>query len=70
MHERAMALNAERRVSQKDYEKLLAEANEDLERNKTAAKLRDLGAKHDVATAANKCLRAISRWMTRSWLGQ
>ena len=52
LHERAMALNAERRVSQKDYEKLLAEANEDLERNKTAAKLRDLGAKHDVATAA------------------
>lgn len=55
LHERAMALNAERRVSQKDYEKLLAEANEDLERNKTAAKLRDLGAKHDVATAASKC---------------
>jgi len=34
---------------------LLAEANEDLERNKTAAKLRELGAKHEVATASGKC---------------
>jgi hypothetical protein len=55
LHERAMALCAEQRVSLQDYEKLLAEANEDLERNKTAAKLRDLGAKHDVATAVGKC---------------
>lgn len=55
LHERAMALGAEQRVSLQDYEKLLAEANEDLERNKTAAKLRDLGAKHDVATAFGKC---------------
>jgi hypothetical protein len=38
-----------------EYEKLLAEANEDLERNKTAAKLRDLGAKNEVATALGKC---------------
>lgn len=55
LHERATTLHAEQRVSLKDYEKLLAEANEDLERNKTAAKLRDLGAKHDVATAVGKC---------------
>ena len=55
LHERAIALNAEQRVSLKDYERLLAEANEDLERNRTAAKLRDLGAKHDVATAVGKC---------------
>lgn len=55
LHDRAMALHAEQRVSLKDYERLLAEANEDLERNKTAAKLRDLGAKHDVATAVGKC---------------
>jgi hypothetical protein len=55
LHERATALHAEQRVSLADYEKLLAEANEDLERNKTAAKLRDLGAKHDVATAVGKC---------------
>lgn len=55
LHERATALYAEQRVSLADYEKLLAEANEDLERNKTAAKLRDLGAKHDVATAEGKC---------------
>lgn len=55
LHERAMALYAEQRMSLKDYEKLLAEANEDLERNKTAAKLRDLGAKHDVATSAGRC---------------
>ena len=55
LHERAMALNAEQRLSLNDYERLLAEANEDLERNKTAAKLRDLGAKHNVATAVGKC---------------
>lgn len=55
LHERAMALHAEQRMSLRDYEKLLAEANEDLERNKTAAKLRDLGAKHDVFTAAGRC---------------
>jgi len=55
LHERATALHAEQRVSLAEYEKLLAEANEDLERNKTAAKLRDLGAKHDVATAVGRC---------------
>lgn len=55
LHERAMTLYAEQRVSLQDYETLLSEANEDLERNKTAAKLRDLGAKHDVATAVGKC---------------
>lgn len=55
LHERAIAHSAEQRVSLQDYEKLLAEATEDLERNKTAAKLRDLGAKHDVATAVDKC---------------
>lgn len=55
LHERATALHAEQRMSLRDYEKLLAEANEDLERNKTAAKLRDLGAKHDIVTAAGRC---------------
>ncbi|MBX9937222.1 MAG: hypothetical protein K2Y10_11595 [Burkholderiaceae bacterium] len=55
LHERATARHIELRVSLKDYEKLLAEANEDLERNKTAAKLRELGAKHEVATASGKC---------------
>jgi len=55
LHERATALHAEQRISLRDYERLLAEANEDLERNKTAAKLRDLGAKHGVATAVGKC---------------
>lgn len=55
LHERAAALYAEQRVSLQDYGMLLSEANEDLERNKTAAKLRDLGAKHDVATAVGKC---------------
>lgn len=55
LHERATALRAEQRMSLRDYENLLAEANEDLERNKTAAKLRDLGAKHDVATAVGRC---------------
>ena len=55
LHERATALHAEQRVSLNEYEKLLAETNEDLERNKTTAKLRELGAKHDVATAVGKC---------------
>lgn len=55
LHERATTFYAEQRRSLKDYENLLVEANEDLERNKTAAKLRDLGAKHDVATAVGKC---------------
>ncbi|WP_176327920.1 hypothetical protein [Burkholderia vietnamiensis] len=34
---------------------LLAEANEDLERNKAAAKLRDLGAKNNLKTAIGLC---------------
>lgn len=55
LHERAAGFHAEQRVSLREYEKLLSEASEDLERNKTAAKLRDLGAKHDVATAVGKC---------------
>lgn len=55
LHERAAASHTEQRVSLKDYETLLAEANEDLERNRTAAKLRDLGAKFDVATAKGRC---------------
>ena len=54
-HERATARHVELRASLRDYEELLAEANEDLERNKTAAKLRELGAKHEVATASGKC---------------
>ncbi|EQB4815780.1 ATP-binding protein [Citrobacter cronae] len=55
LHERATTFYAEQRRSLKDYENLLVEANEDLERNKAAAKLRDLGAKYDVATAIGKC---------------
>lgn len=55
LHERATAFHAEQQLSLRDYEKLLTEANEDLERNKTAAKLRDLGAKHDVSTAVGRC---------------
>jgi len=55
LYERASSLHAEQRVSLADYETLLAEANEDLERNKTAAKLRALGARHGVATATGKC---------------
>lgn len=55
LHERATALHSEQKVSLKDYEMLLAETNEDLERNKTAAKLRALGATHDVATAVGRC---------------
>lgn len=55
LHERALNMLGEQRASLRDYEGLLEEANEDLERNKTAAKLRDLGAKHDISTAVGRC---------------
>ena len=55
LHERAAESLGQQRVSLKQYERLLAEANEDLARNKTAAKLRVLGAKHGVKTAAGRC---------------
>ena len=38
-----------------DYERLLAEASEDLERNKATAKLRSIGASLEIASAKNLC---------------
>lgn len=55
LHERSTALHAEQALSLKEYEQLLSEADEDLEKNKAAAKLRDLGARHDMAIAIGKC---------------
>lgn len=55
LHERATLALGEQRASIRDYEELLAAANEDLERNKTARKLRELGATHNLDTAAGRC---------------
>lgn len=55
LHERATSTLTLQRASLREYEDLLKEAKEDLERNKTAAKLRDLGAKHAVELASGHC---------------
>lgn len=55
LHERATANLALQRASQGDFRILLAEANEDLDRNKTALKLRDLGAQMEVEVATDHC---------------
>lgn len=43
------------KASLRDYQQLLSEAQEDLARNKAAAKLRDLGATHSIETATDRC---------------
>lgn len=55
LHERASASLTLQRASLLEYETLLKETNEDLERNKTAAKLRNLGAQHAVELAIGQC---------------
>lgn len=55
IHERATTSLGDLRASLTEYEALLSEASEDLERNKTAAKLRDLGAKYDIELSAGHC---------------
>lgn len=55
LHERASTALALHRASLLEYENLLKETNEDLERNKTAEKLRDLGAQHAVELATGLC---------------
>jgi hypothetical protein len=55
LHERTLSSVGEQRVSLRDYEELLAAANEDLERNKAARKLRQLGASQDLKTANGHC---------------
>lgn len=55
LHERASASLTLQRASLLEYETLLKETKEDLERNKTAAKLRNLGAQHAVELATGQC---------------
>lgn len=55
LHERSTSTMTLQSASLREYEELLVEAKEDLERNKTAAKLRDLGAKHAVELATGHC---------------
>lgn len=55
LHERATANLALQRASQEEFRILLAEATEDLDRNKTALKLRDLGAQMEVEVATDHC---------------
>lgn len=55
VHERTTAMLGMNRSSLREYEALLNETQEDLERNKTAAKLRDLGADHGVELATGHC---------------
>jgi hypothetical protein len=55
VHERTTSMLGMNRSSLREYETLLAETQEDLERNKTAAKLRDLGASHGVEIATGHC---------------
>lgn len=54
-HERASASLAETNLGLREFEVLLVEASEDLAKNKTAAKLRDLGAVHEITTAEDRC---------------
>lgn len=55
LHERASTALALHRASLQEYETLLKETNEDLERNKTEEKLRSLGAQHAIELATGLC---------------
>lgn len=55
LHERALSALSSHRASMREYEVLLRENNEDLEKNRTALKLRDLGAKLDIELASGHC---------------
>ncbi|QQX86715.1 AAA family ATPase [Cupriavidus necator] len=55
LHERATANLTLQRASLEELRQLLAEANEDLDRNKTALKLRVLGAQMEVEVATDHC---------------
>lgn len=55
LHERATVNLSLQRASQEEFRILLAEANEDLDRNKTALKLRDLGAQMQIEVATDHC---------------
>jgi hypothetical protein len=55
VHERSLALLGEQKTSLRDYDELLTTANEDLERNKSVRKLRQLGASYNLKTATGHC---------------
>jgi hypothetical protein len=55
LHERATANLTLQKASMDELGKLLAETNADLDRNKTALKLRDLGARMEVEVASDHC---------------
>ncbi|WP_420998546.1 AAA family ATPase [Cupriavidus sp. 30B13] len=55
LHERATANLTLQKASLEELRHLLAEANEDLDRNKTALKLRMLGAQMEVEIATDHC---------------
>lgn len=55
LHERATTNLTLQKAALDELRLLLAEASEDLERNKTALKLRNLGAQMDVEVAAGNC---------------
>lgn len=55
LYETATASLALKSASLSDLEELYAAAREDLNRNRTTAKLMSLGAKHDLALASDRC---------------
>jgi hypothetical protein len=55
LHERTSSNLSLQRASLQEYQALFSEAKEDLERNKTALKLRELGAQFDVELATGHC---------------
>ena len=55
LYERATTNLGMQRSSLREYESLFSEASEDLERNKTTAKLRELGAARDISIATGHC---------------
>jgi hypothetical protein len=55
LHERATVALGLQRSSLREYEDLLKGVKEDLDRNKTAEKLRELGARHAVELATGHC---------------
>ncbi len=55
LYERATEALGAHNASSKEYEALLNETVEDLERNKTALKLRELGARHQIELATGHC---------------
>lgn len=55
LHEQASSSLVLQKASLKEYEQLLRETKEDLDRNKTAEKLQRLGAQHSLGLAENHC---------------